>query len=145
RLHHEEIWLAALSLARLLGLGLFAWAAATPEIAAGLGIAHASAGAELALIGCLFMAAGLLVDPLRALLIRHLEKAADAFAARHADPGALARALVILDRVNAAAPDPDPLYAALVQGHPPTAERLRYLGAVARAAVHVLPGEKVGP
>ncbi len=144
RLRHEEIWLAALSLARLLGLGLFAWVARTPEIAAGLGVGDGSAGAELALIGCLFVAAGPLASPLRALFIRRLEQAADAFAAQHADPRALGRALVVLDRVNAAAPNPDPLYAALVQGHPPTAERLRFLNAVALAPVDVVPGEEIG-
>lgn len=144
RLRHEEIWLAALALGRLLGLGLFAWAARTPEIAAGLGLGGGSAGAELALIGVLFVTAGLLVSPLKALLVRHLEQAADAFAARHADPRALGSALVVLDRVNAAAPNPDPLYAALVQGHPPTAERLRFLSAVALAAVDVVPGEEIG-
>jgi STE24 endopeptidase len=144
RLRHEEIWLAALSLGRLLGLGLFAWAARTPEIAAGLGLGGGSAGAELALIGVLFVAAGLLVSPLKALLVRHLEQAADAFAAHHADPRALGSALVTLDRVNAAAPNPDPLYAALVQGHPPTGERLRFLSTVALAGMDVVPGEEVG-
>ncbi len=129
RQHHEEIWLAVLSLWRLFGLALFTWAVRTPEIAAGLGLSDGSAGAKLTLIGCLFFAASLLVGPLRALLIRHLEQTADAFAAQHADPRALGSALVMLDRVNAAAPNPDPLYAALVQGHPPTAERLRFLNA----------------
>ncbi|MEE1544594.1 MAG: M48 family metalloprotease, partial [Alphaproteobacteria bacterium] len=129
RQHHEEIWLAVLSLGRLFGLALFTWAVRTPEIATGLGLSDGSAGAELTLIGCLFFAASLLVSPLRALLIRHLEQTADAFAAQHADPRALGSALVMLDRVNAAAPNPDPLYAALVQGHPPTAERLRFLNA----------------
>ncbi len=144
RLRHEEIWLGALLLGRLLGLGLFASAASTPEMATGLGLTAGSAGAQLALIGCLFVAADLLVSPLKALLVRRLEQAADAFAAQHADPQALGRALVTLDRVNAVAPNPDPLYAALVQGHPPTTERLRFLSAVAAAAVDVVPGEEIG-
>lgn len=129
RLRHEEIWLAALSMARLLALWLFAWVVSRPDLAAGLGLAAGSDGARLALVGVLFVAAEPLAQPLKALLRRRLEHAADAFAARHGDPAALARALVALDAANAAPSNPDPLYAALVQGHPPTVERVRRLTA----------------
>lgn len=54
---------------------------------------------------------------------------ADAFAARHAAPQALARALEKLTRTNATTLTPDPLAAALQHGHPPLAAREAASGA----------------
>jgi Zn-dependent protease with chaperone function len=54
---------------------------------------------------------------------------ADAFAARHAAPQALARALEKLTRTNATTLTPGPLTAALQHGHPSLARREAASGA----------------
>jgi len=58
---------------------------------------------------------------------RRHEFEADAYAARHADAGALASALVKLQRDNAATLTPDPLYSAVNHSHPTIAQRIARL------------------
>jgi STE24 endopeptidase len=70
-----------------------------------------------------------LLHPLASLYSRRHEFEADAYAARHADAGDLARALVKLYRDNAATLTPDPLHSAFYDSHPPAMLRIARLQA----------------
>lgn len=65
--------------------------------------------------------------PVAAYLSRRREQAADAFAAKLTGPAPLQRALLKLYADNAANLDPDPLYSAFHDGHPPPLSRLARL------------------
>ena len=68
-----------------------------------------------------------MLQPLASLYSRRHEFEADAFAARHADAGALAQALVNLYQDNAATLTPDPLHSAFYDSHPPAVLRIARL------------------
>jgi STE24 endopeptidase len=68
-----------------------------------------------------------LLHPLASLYSRLHEFEADAYAARHADPGNLVRALVKLYEDNAATLTPDPLHSAFYDSHPPAMLRIARL------------------
>jgi STE24 endopeptidase len=64
-------------------------------------------------------------------LSRRHEFEADAYAAEHAAADDLIHALVKLYEDNAATLTPDPLYSAFYASHPPAAERIAHLQALA--------------
>ena len=68
-----------------------------------------------------------LLQPLTSLYSRRHEFEADAYAARHANPADLVRALVKLYQDNAATLTPDPLHSAFYDSHPPAATRIARL------------------
>lgn len=74
------------------------------------------------------------VSPVLAGLSRRHEFQADAFACTHADGRDLSSALLKLYKDNAATLTPDPLYARFYYSHPPAAERLAAMQALAPAA-----------
>jgi STE24 endopeptidase len=65
--------------------------------------------------------------PLLASYSRRHEFEADAYAAEHADAGALVSALVRLYKDNASTLTPDPLHSAVYDSHPPAAQRIARL------------------
>jgi len=70
-----------------------------------------------------------LLHPLTSLYSRKHEYEADAYAAEHAVPADLIRALVKLYQDNAATLTPDPLYSAFYDSHPPALLRIARLQA----------------
>lgn len=107
-------------LAGLAAAGFAAFAA----LAALLPVSGHSPAATAALFVLALPGAGGLLRPLAGAMMRHWEHQADAFAARHTDPGNLVRALETLHRINATLPDADPLYTAFHSTHPMPAARL---------------------
>jgi STE24 endopeptidase len=105
--------------------------AALPEL---IGLGAASFPARVVILG---VAASLLLFPLTPLFAawsRHDERAADAFAVDlHGAPLDLAAALAKLGTENLANLHPHPLYAAFYYSHPPLAERIGALRALANA------------
>ena len=67
------------------------------------------------------------IQPLTSLYSRKHEFEADAYAAVHASPADLVRALVKLYQDNAATLTPDPLHSAFYDSHPPAATRIARL------------------
>ena len=67
------------------------------------------------------------LQPLTSLYSRRHEFEADAYAASHASPAELVRALVKLYQDNAATLTPDPLHSAFYDSHPPAATRMARL------------------
>ena len=67
------------------------------------------------------------LQPLTSLYSRRHEFEADAYAASHASPAELVRALVKLYQDNAATLTPDPLHSAFYDSHPPAATRIARL------------------
>ena len=147
KLRHIAQRLALLAALSLAGLALLAWLARQDWFYTGLGVAPnlpvALGGtvpnSALALI--LFMLAvpvfAFFASPLMAGLSRRHEFQADAYAARQADAGDLARALVKLYQDNANTLTPDPVYVRFYYSHPPALERIAHLG------VKLNPGARV--
>jgi STE24 endopeptidase len=71
-------------------------------------------------------------SPLNSYFSRRHEFEADAYAAENADAGELSRALVKLYQDNASTLTPDPLHSLFYDSHPPAAQRIARLQAVAR-------------
>lgn len=71
------------------------------------------------------------LQPLVSLYSRKHEFEADAYAAEHASPADLVRALVKLYQDNAATLTPDPLHSAFYDSHPPAAARIARLSHLA--------------
>ena len=65
---------------------------------------------------------------------RRHEREADDFAARYADPGKLAGALVKLFRDNASTLTPDRIHSAFFDSHPPAVERIERLDSLVAGA-----------
>jgi STE24 endopeptidase len=99
----------------------------------GLGVEPSLAAPNdaVALILLMFVASvfGFFIAPIFAGLSRRHEYEADAWAASHADAGALASALLKLHEDNASTLTPDPVYASFYYSHPPAVERLAALAA----------------
>ena len=74
------------------------------------------------------------ISPVLAWLSRRHEFEADAYAASKSDARDLASALLKLYSDNASTLTPDPLYARFYYSHPPAAQRLGALHALARLA-----------
>jgi len=124
RLRHVA-WRIAWSLAAsFAGFALLAWLAGERWFQPALGVADG--GAHTLFLLFLLAAPVFLLPagPLAACLSRRHEYAADAFAARYADPAALSSALVKLYRDNATSLTPDPVYTAFHASHPPAVDRI---------------------
>jgi STE24 endopeptidase len=135
-------WSAALSLAIL---ALLAWFARAPWFYAGLGIpdplltvSMARPGVALELFLLALPVFTFVLEPLGSLYSRKHEFEADAYATRHADAAALAKALVKLYEDNAATLTPDPLHSAFYDSHPPAAVRIAHIESLARGTPSLL-------
>lgn len=132
RRHHILQRLSITLLALLALFGLLGLMAHNPAFYTGLGVQPnlqaPNDGLALALFMMVMPPLLYLTTPVAAWWSRRHEFQADAFAAAHADPQALARALVKLHGDNAATLTPDPLYARFHYSHPPALERLRAIG-----------------
>ncbi|WP_313074685.1 M48 family metallopeptidase [Melaminivora sp.] len=137
--HHRHIArrLAGVFALSLAGLALLGWLATRAWFYTGLGVTpNLSLGGSApndALALLLFMLAApvfsIFLTPLMARWSRRHEFQADAYAARQADGGQLASALLKLYEDNASMLTPDPVYARFYFSHPPAAERLARLPA----------------
>lgn len=119
--------LAALSLALLYVLALCKDA---HWFYAGLGVTAQTDAMALALFFLVLPVFLFPITPLLSLYSRQHEFEADAYAASHADAGALIAALVRLYRDNAATLTPDPIYSLFYDSHPKAAERIGRLEAL---------------
>jgi STE24 endopeptidase len=98
-----------------------------------LGVHTHTTAAALLLFFLVAPVFGFFLQPLASLYSRRHEFEADAYAASHASPGDLVRALVKLYQDNAATLTPDPLHSAFYDSHPPAASRVaRLLAGAAR-------------
>jgi STE24 endopeptidase len=130
RLRHVA-WRIAWSIAAsFAGFALLGWLAGQPWFQPALGVADGGVHTLLLLFVLAVPVFLLPAAPLAAWLSRRHEYAADAFAARHADASALARALIKLSRDNAATLTPDRLYTAFHASHPPVLDRVERLTAL---------------
>ena len=134
RCHHLARDLAAQVGLVAAGFAALALAMRAPEIALGLGVPEPTPAGWLALAVALTPLAWFFARPLRAGQRRRFEYEADAFAARHADAGALMRAVGKLNAANATPPASDPLYARVYSFHPDEQDRFARLRAVGGAA-----------
>ncbi|ROR32015.1 M48 family metallopeptidase [Inmirania thermothiophila] len=128
RLGHIRRRLALAAAVSLAGLALLGWLASQPWLQSGLGPARPAPHGTLLLI---VVAGPWLAAPLTPLVhavSRRHEREADAYAAAVVGRVPLRRALLTLYEDSAAA-QPDPLYSAWHDSHPPPAERLGWLGA----------------
>jgi len=114
-------------------IGVFGWLAGQPGFFPGLGVSLASPHVALALMLAISPLFSVLVRPALCLMARRFEFQADAYAARHSDPGCLCRALMQLSRRNVSPLSADPLYAAFFQSHPSLAARIAKLAAAEKA------------
>lgn len=127
----------------LLALALLGWLAGQSWFYTGLGVSPnvGSGVPNNALALLLFLLAlpvfGFFLTPVNAALSRRDEFQADAYAARMAQAGKLVSGLVKLHKDNASTLTPDPLYARFYYSHPPAAERIAHLQALA----HASPGD----
>jgi STE24 endopeptidase len=131
RLHHIRQRLVVMAFASLGGLALLGWLAARPAFYAALGIDTPSPHAALLLFLLVTPVFTYFLTPIAAWWSRRHEFEADAFAASHADAGALAEALVSLYRDNASTLTPDRLHSAFYDSHPPALVRITRLKSLA--------------
>jgi len=130
RRHHLVKRLVLMAIATLAGLYGFSLITQHPAVMQALGAQPASSAMQLALLILLLPLAAFPFTPLASWLSRRQEFEADGFAAAHADPSHLIGALVKLYRNNAMTLDPDPLYSAVNDSHPPAIVRMRELSAM---------------
>ena len=112
------------SLALLLVL---AWLKESAWFYAGLNVSAQTDATALALFFLVLPVFMFPFTPIMSLYSRKHEFEADAFAARHSEPGHLIAALVRLYRDNAATLTPDPLYSIFYDSHPKATERIARL------------------
>jgi STE24 endopeptidase len=93
----------------------------------GLGLQTATPALGLLLFMLVIPEFTFFLQPLLSLFSRKNEYAADRYAAKNADAGELARALVKLYHDNSATLTPDPLHSAYYDSHPPAAMRIARL------------------
>jgi STE24 endopeptidase len=133
KLGHIARKIAAMFSAALALFAAFGFLASQTWFYTGLGVEPSLAAPNdaVALILLMFVASvlGFFLAPIFAGLSRRHEYEADAWAASHADAGALASALLKLHEDNAATLTPDPVYARFYYSHPPAVERLAALAA----------------
>ena len=129
RLRHVPQRLVVTMIGSFLGFALLGWLYVQPWFYASLGVPVPGAGAALVLFLLSVPAFTWPLAPLGAAWSRRHEFQADDYAARHADAGALSRALVKLYRENASTLTPDPLHSAWYDSHPPPATRIARLSA----------------
>lgn len=127
RLHHVRSRLL-LSLAfGLAGLALLGALAAWPDFYRSLGVTQPSGHTALLLFMLVLPAFTFFLTPLGAWWSRKHEFEADEFAAKFADAGELAAALVKLYRDNATTLTPDRLHSKFYDSHPPALIRIARL------------------
>jgi STE24 endopeptidase len=131
RLHHVRQRLVVSVLLTFAGLGMLAWLAQEPRFYAALGVPVPSAAAALLLFALTVPVFTFFATPILSWWSRRHERQADDFAAKHADAGHLASALVKLFRDNAATLTPDRVHSAFFDSHPPALERIGRLRAFA--------------
>jgi len=133
KLGHIARKIATMFAAALALFAAFGFLASQTWFYTGLGVEPSLAAPNdaVALILLMFVASvfGFFIAPIFAGLSRRHEYEADAWAACHADAGALASALLKLHEDNAATLTPDPVYARFYYSHPPAVERLAALAA----------------
>lgn len=129
---HEQKGTAILAVVSLALLAMLGWLIEAPWFYAGLGVSQPSVYVALLLFVLVQDVFIFWLLPLIARLSRKFEFEADAYAARHADAGALIRALVKLYKGNAETLTPDPLYSAFHDSHPPAPIRVARLTALLR-------------
>jgi STE24 endopeptidase len=132
RLHHVRQRLVASVFLTLGGLGALAWAAREPGFYSALGVPLPSPAMALLLFALVAPLPAFFATPLMSWWSRRHERQADDFAARYADPGKLAAALVKLFRDNAATLTPDRIHSAFFDSHPPALERIGRLNALSQ-------------
>jgi STE24 endopeptidase len=127
--HH--VWKRVMLLfgASLALLGTLGWLIDQEWFYASLGVRSPSTAMALVLFVLVTPVFTFLVQPLASMYSRSQEFEADAYAARHADAGCLAQALVKLYRDNASTLTPDPLHSVFYDSHPPAALRIARLEA----------------
>jgi len=140
KLKHIAKRIAWSAVASLAFLALLAWLAARQWFYTGLGMppdlvpaALARPGVALALFSLALPVFTFALAPIAAQYSRRHEFEADAFAARTAGAVPLVQALVKLYEDNAATLTPDPVHSAFYDSHPPAAERVARLAALAPA------------
>jgi STE24 endopeptidase len=131
RLNHVRQRLVVSVLLTFGGLALLAWLARQPEFYAALGVPAPSSSMALLLFIVAVPAFTFFATPLMSWWSRRHEREADDFAAKHADAGQLAAALVKLFRDNASTLTPDRIHSAFFDSHPPALERIARLKALA--------------
>ena len=136
RLHHVRQRLFASVLLTFGGLALLAWLAKQPAFYAALGVPVPSAEMALLLFVLTASVFTFFATPILSWWSRRHEREADDFAARHADAGKLAAALVKLFRDNASTLTPDPIHSGFFDSHPPALERITRLKAMTEPARH---------
>ena len=116
----------------ILETGLILWLLSLfvddPQLSAALGAARPSFHLGLIAFALIFSPVSTLLGLFTAALSRKNEFAADAFAAKYANAGKLASALIRLSVKNLSNLTPHPLYVFFHYSHPPLLERLRALG-----------------
>jgi STE24 endopeptidase len=127
----RHIWkrMALVFAGSLFTLWLLGWAAEQQWFYTALGVHTPGTAVALLLFFMAVPAFTFPLHPLASLYSRKHEYEADAYAARHADAGQLAHALVKLYEDNAATLTPDPLYSAFYDSHPPAVHRIARLQA----------------
>jgi STE24 endopeptidase len=133
RLHHVRQRLIASVLMTFCGLALLAWFARQPEFYSALGVPVPSSAMALLLFMLTVPVLTFYATPVMSWWSRRHERQADDFAAKHADAGNLAGALVKLFRDNASTLTPDRIHSAFFDSHPPALERIGRLNALLRA------------
>jgi STE24 endopeptidase len=132
RLHHVRQRLIATVVMTFCGLALLAWLARRPEFYAALGVPVPSSAMALLLFVLTVPVLTFYATPIMSWWSRRHERQADDFAAKHADAGKLAGALVKLFRDNASTLTPDRIHSAFFDSHPPALERIGRLNALLR-------------
>jgi STE24 endopeptidase len=133
KLHHVRSRLILSFLLGLAGLALLGALAEWPQFYAALGVREAAPHKALLLFMIVLPVFTFFLTPLGAWWSRKHEFEADEFAARHANAGELAAALVKLYRDNATTLTPDRLHSAFYDSHPPALTRIARLRSLANA------------
>lgn len=133
RLQHIRQRIVISWVTSFVALAALAWVARQPGFYAAFGVPAVSAQSALLLAMFVAPVFTFFLTPIGAWWSRRHEFQADDFAARHADAGALADALVKLYRANASTLTPDRLHSAFYDSHPPAIVRIARLHAAAGA------------
>ena len=139
RLRHIPQRLLVSLFGSLLGFAMLGWLYGQPWFYSALGVATPGAGAALVLFVLVVPAFTWPLAPLGAAWSRRHEFQADDYAARHADAGALASALVKLYRENASTLTPDPVHSAWYDSHPLPSVRIARLAGIGSGPERVAP------
>ncbi len=134
RLHHVRQRLVASVVLTFGGLALLAWVARQPGFYSALGVPVPSAAMALLLFAVTVPVFAFFATPVMSSWSRRHERQADDFAAKHADAGKLAAALVKLFRDNASTLTPDRIHSAFFDSHPPALERIGRLTTLASSS-----------